>query len=119
MYSPVINPLHRYGHLDEIWGLLKNIVPQFQLPELPVDKPVELEPKPESVVPESGLGDDLASEQPLKDGKVCLSLTRVSVVSGVSSTHLLPVLANLLSTFVLSSRRAMHLCKLDCAITIL
>lgn len=62
----------RYGHLDEIWGLLKNIVPQFQLPELPVEKPAELELKPESAVPESGLGDDAVSEQPLKDGKVCI-----------------------------------------------
>jgi len=56
--------LYRYGHLDEIWGLLRSIVPQFQLPELPVERPAELEPKPESVVPESGLGDETSSEQP-------------------------------------------------------
>ena len=56
--------------MDEIWGLLRSIVPQFQLPELPAEKPAETDLKPESAVPESGLGDDAVSEQPAKDGKV-------------------------------------------------
>lgn len=50
--------------------MLRNIVPQFQLPELPAEKPAETDCKPESAVPESGLGDDAVSEQPAKDGKV-------------------------------------------------
>lgn len=52
--------------MDEIWGLLKTIIPNYQLPELPMEKPAEAELKPESAVPESGLGDDAVSEQPAK-----------------------------------------------------
>lgn len=62
--------LSRYGHLDEIWGLLREILPQFKLPELPSEKSADADLKPESAVPESGPADDTVSEQPAKDGKV-------------------------------------------------
>lgn len=62
---------YRYGHLDDIWNLLRDICPQFKLPELPTEKPAgEIDAKPESAAPDSAVGDDANADQLAKDGKV-------------------------------------------------
>ena len=82
LYRPCVNKVclqcYRYGHLDEIWGLLRDVIPQFQLPPEPSpEKLTELDPKPDSAAPESGMGDDTLSEPPPKDGKVSFRLLLV------------------------------------------